>query len=294
MIRPAAFAYNPETAASNAFQSARVSDSPEEIHSRALEEFERFTEKIKAADIPLLVMDDTPEPPKPDAVFPNNWLATLPGGTLVLFPMQSPLRRRERRMDIIETLKKQFLIQKIHDWSVHEKENRFLEGTGSMILDHEARIAYAARSPRTDATLFSEFCRIFDYQPVLFHANDATGKAIYHTNVMMSVSPGVAVICLESITDSRERNIVKESLLKSGKEPVEVGLTEMENFACNTLGVFNRQQERYFLLSTRAYQSLSHRNRKKLERYGTLLHSDLEHIETTAGGSARCMVAELF
>ncbi len=294
MIRPAAFGYNPETAASNVFQHTVSAAESENIGTKAIREFDRFAEKIKAAGIPLLVIDDTPEPPKPDAVFPNNWLATLPEGVLLLFPLLSPLRRLERRAEIIEMLKKHFIINKYSDWSGYEKENRFLEGTGSLVFDHKARVAYAARSPRTDEVLFLKFCNAYGYRPVLFNATDAMGKAIYHTNVMMSICAEAAIICLESMADIRERQEVKDCLLQSGKEIVEVGFNEMENFACNTLRVFNRQKKSFFLLSTRALQSLSLRNRKKLEKFGQILHSDLENIEKAGGGSARCMMAELW
>lgn len=294
MIRPVRFGYNQQTAVNNAFQSAPDhSELEEHIQAAALKEFDHFVKQLQEVGIPLLIIQDTDHPHTPDSIFPNNWMTTHADGRVVLFPMFAENRRLERKDSVIRTVEEQFKTENLIDLSVYESENRFLEGTGSFILDREHRIAYACLSPRTDEQLFRTFCAQLNFQPIVFRANDTRGIPIYHTNVMMCVADQYAVINLQSI-DSKDRENVARTLKKSGKTVIEITQDQMDAFAGNMLQLFNKELQPYLVMSTQAYHSLNHEQIKLLESFNPILHVPIDTIERHGGGSARCMMAELF
>lgn len=289
LIRPANFAFNEETRASNVFQKA-LSEDAETVRQRASLEFETFASQLKSHGVNVFDFDDTPSPVKTDAVFPNNWVSFHADGTVVLYPMLSNNRRLERRADIIESLKDKFQITNIIDLSIYESENLFLEGTGSIVFDHSNKIAYAALSARTDKELFLNLCEKLNYKPVIFTAHDRSGSEIYHTNVMMCIGEDFAVICLESITDEGERANVFSKLATTGHEVVDLTFDQMNSFAGNMLLVRND----LLVMSQSAHRSLTAAQKLALEKYCELLPLAIPTIETVGGGSVRCMIAEIF
>ncbi|RFM26483.1 citrulline utilization hydrolase CtlX [Deminuibacter soli] len=291
MIRPVQFTYNAQTAVNNAFQ---VEGAQADAQQKALGEFDRMVTLLRDNGVQVTVIDDTPEPHTPDSLFPNNWLSFHPGGTMVLYPMFAPNRRLERSEAIINRMKQEQGIANVIDLSGFEKEQRFLEGTGSMVLDRDQGIAYACLSPRTDKKVLQEFAKKLKYEPVIFHATDKNNKPIYHTNVMMCVADHYVVICLESIRDVAERSDVIATINGTEKEAVLITLDQMNHFAGNMLQVLGKDGEPLLVMSTQAYQSLTEDQLKTLENYNRIIHSDLHTIETNGGGSARCMMAEVF
>jgi len=292
MIRPASCGYNPQTAASNAFQKPIEKLSAEEIRARAVMEFDNLVEILRRRDINVFVVEDTPEPAKPDAVFPNNWISFHPDGTVFLYPMLSEKRNAERRTDIIETLKQDFQIGRTVDLS--DGENRILEGTGSMVFDHPNRIVYACLSPRTDKILLEKFAPLIGYKPVIFVSTDENDAEIYHTNVVMCVGERLAVICLGTIKNLAERKLVAESLAKTNHETIEISFAQMNRFAGNMLEVRSRQNVNYLLMSASAHESLTEKQIDKIQRHARILSANVETIEAVGGGSVRCMLAEIF
>jgi len=292
LVRPAHFGFNAQTAISNAFQNK----PPEagRVSKKALAEFDAFAQKLSEAGIDVTLINDSASPIKPDAVFPNNWLSTHADGTLVLYPMCAPNRRHERRADTVEDLKKRFYVKNIVDLSHYETENRFLEGTGSLVFDHIKKIAYACLSSRTDKGLLFELAALLKYTPHCFHAYDKARKAIYHTNVMMCVGEKFAAVCSESITDTNERLELLDSLRNGGRETLEINREQMNGFAGNMLELKKNDGAGLLVLSGAAYSCLSARQRKVLEKHVELLPLAIPTIETIGGGSARCMIAELF
>lgn len=294
MIRPVRFAFNEQTAESNAFQSVEIATKTKEAaQQEALEEFEHMVSQLTAAGVEVTVYEDTPEPFTPDSIFPNNWISFHQSGKVVLYPMQAPNRRLERRMDIIENLKKRYHVEEIIDLSSFEQEGKYLEGTGSMVLDRRYKIAYACLSPRTHEDVLEAFARETGYKIVKFNAVDAGGKPVYHTNVVMCVGDSFAVVCLQSIQDPDERLMVREELEKTGKQVIEITLEQMNSFAGNMLLVNNKRGEKLLVMSTQAFESLSAKQRDEIDDYAVLLHFDLSVIEGNGGGSARCMMAEV-
>lgn len=295
MIEPVAFGYNAQTAENNYFQ---VNSENENTQTKALTEFNAFVGKLREKGVNVVVIKDTLEPHTPDSIFPNNWVSFGKNGKVVLYPMFAPNRRDERRQDILDELKnKGFEINEIIDFTTSEKENKFLEGTGSMIFDHENKIAYGSVSLRLDEGLFRDFCEKMDFTPVVFHSFQTAGGErlpIYHTNVMMCVADKFAVICLDTIDDEAERNEVVESLQNSGKEIIEISEEQMQNFAGNMLQVHNDKGEKFLVMSQTAYNSLTSEQIQKIENYSEILYADLNTIEVNGGGSARCMLAEVF
>jgi len=289
MIRPVGFAYNPETAETNAFQQNDY--KRDNAQERALKEFNQMVRMLRDHGIHVIIIEDTVDPPTPDSIFPNNWISTHRNKNVVLYPMQAVSRRFERRADIVNQLAELYVMEDIVDMTAYEKDNKFLEGTGSMVLDRERKLCYACLSPRTDKELVNEFCKKLEYTPVLFHAFDQNGIPVYHTNVIMSVGHDYLVICAESITDEVERNHVRTI---SGLPVIEISLEQMNNFAGNMLEVTGKNEEYYLVMSTRAYQSLLPNQITELEKHAAILHSPLETIEELGGGSARCMMAEIF
>ncbi|QIL77598.1 citrulline utilization hydrolase CtlX [Hymenobacter sp. HDW8] len=295
LVRPVQFGFNTETAASNHFQQTIAGLEQEAIQQQAFAEFDAAVTKLRAHGVRVLVFDDTPAPPKPDAVFPNNWLTLHPDGRVVLYPMHAPNRRAERRPDILDSLGSQFTIQEVIDLSFHEQEGRFLEGTGSIIFDHEHRVAYAGLSPRTDANLFQQVTSLLGYRPVAFRATDAQGHAIYHTNVMLCVGGKFAVICLESITDPAEQAAVSDSLVSTEHEIVAISLAQVAHFAGNMLTLQPAAAgPELLIMSQSAHDALTNDQRQILSRYCKLVPLPIPTIETIGGGSARCMLAEVF
>ncbi len=291
MIRPHRFFSNPETAADNAFQREIAAEDSDDISRRAQKEFDDAAQSLRGAGVIVHVFEDTPSPEKPDAIFPNNWFSTHADGRIVLYPMYSPARRRERRSDVIDTLRKNYRVTEIVDYSDYEKQDRFLEGTGSMVLDHPNRIAYVSLSKRSDRELVEKFCGDFGYESVVFESASGDGRPIYHTNVMLCVGSNFALAGLEMITDPRARKKVHDRLQATGREVIELSRNQIENFAGNALEL--RGNGKVLVLSERAVANLSTDQRATIEKEATLLPLSLPTIEF-AGGSARCMMAEIF
>lgn len=291
MVRPARFDFNPETAVNNVFQ--RRSDA-DDVNERARLEFDGFVEKLRSRGLDVMVVDDTPEPHTPDSVFPNNWISMHSNGTVCLYPMYAPNRRLERDPLIVSRIAERFKVRKVVDLTRFEKEGLFLEGTGSMVLDRENRIAYACLSERTSERVLDEFCRNLPYRKITFSSFDENGRAVYHTNVMMCLAKTFAVVCLDSVTDMKERERLKTSLERTGKEIIAIGMDQMHEFAGNMLQVSDEDDKAILVMSSRAHASLTEEQRHRIERHCEILHSPLDTIETHGGGSARCMIAENF
>ena len=294
MIRPVNFGFNPETAESNAFQNADFGKQNENnAQAVALREFDEMVSKLRLAGVNIYVVKDTETPYTPDSIFPNNWISFHANGTLITYPMQAENRRLERREEIIEKIAENFYINRRIDLSYFEAENKFLEGTGSMVLDRKFKIAYACLSPRTHEDVLQEFSSQMNYEIVKFNAVDGSGKQIYHTNVLMCIGDMFAVICLEAIPDLDERLMVRNSLEQSGKRIVEISLDQMNQFAGNMLEVKGNRGEKMLVMSKSAYQSLNAKQIDILDDYCSIHAFDLSMIEGNGGGSARCMMAEV-
>lgn len=291
MIRPAAFTYNAETAVNNAFQKNNAS---EDIQQKALQEFDAFVEKLRAAGITVTVVQDTAEPHTPDSIFPNNWISFHQDGTIVLYPMFARNRRAERKQGVKDTIARLFHVKAQLDFTGEEARERYLEGTGSMVLDRENRIAYACLSARTEQQLFEDWCRQMHYQPCSFVSKDEQGGEIYHTNVMMCVADQYVVICLDSIVALEERERVLATIQQTGKQVVEISYVQMNQFAGNMLQLENGQGQKFLVMSSSAFHALRAEQVKQLESFNPIIHADLNTIETNGGGSARCMIAEVF
>ncbi|MCO6459898.1 MAG: amidinotransferase [Saprospiraceae bacterium] len=294
MIRPAAFQFNEQTAVTNAFQTSDNMGNSEEVNIQALREFDNFVLKLKEVGVNVIVMHDTPNPIKPDAVFPNNWISFHGNGTLITYPMATANRRIERREDIITSLGLLFDIKHRYSFEASEEEGEFLEGTGSMILDRPNKIVYACLSPRTSIFLLDRFCLLMGYKLVSFFSTDANGKEIYHTNVMMAIADRYAVVCLESIKDEDKREEVRLSLESSGKEVIEITFNQVLNFAGNMLQVEGSLGQRILVMSQQAYDSLREDQINKIKQYDSILPIPIDTIEKYGGGSVRCMMAEVF
>jgi hypothetical protein len=290
MIRPVNFSFNAETATNNAFQVAGNDDGAQE---KALKEFNEFVQLLRENEIDVTVVDDTADPYTPDSIFPNNWVSFHDDGTVCLYPMYAPNRREERKPGVLEIISEKFTIINKIDFSYYEQKNLFLEGTGSMVLDRENKIAYACLSPRTDKKILEIFCDYMGYKAVVFDAADEKGRPIYHTNVMMCVADKYIVICLDSLPRKKERDEVIAVIKNSGKEIIEISFDQMNHFAGNMLQVNNSRNEKLLVMSTQAYESLSPKQVKKLSSFNKIIHSSLTTIETNGGGSARCMMAEV-
>jgi len=291
MIRPASFGFNEETAGSNAFQQNNT--NLQQAQQKAVHEFDNFVDLLKGKGVNVKVINDTQEPQKPDAIFLNNWVSFHDNGDVILYPMQAENRRRERREDAVRKLEHHFTINHIIDLSRFELENKFLEGTGSMVLDRENKIAYACLSPRTHIDVLNTFCEHLHYKPVVFTATDAGQKAIYHTNVMMCIGSAFAVICMDSIQEASVKVAVTSTLNSTGKEIVDITLEQMNHFAGNMLQVQNTEGKSLLVMSNTAHRSLTVDQIRNLEKYAEIVPANLNTIETIGGGSARCMLAEV-
>lgn len=290
MVRPASFGYNSESAETNAFQVSDEND-PVQISRLAVAEFDSMVELLRAHDIDVTVVDDTPTPPKPDAVFPNNWISFHQDGRVILYPMQPPSRRVERRLDIIEWLRKDYVISEVLDESTHEQNQFFLEGTGSLVFDHINRIAYACRSPRTNEELVKRICAHLNYKPIVFNAVDEKGVPIYHTNVMLCVGSKFVVICLDSIHSETDQDAVLDSFATTGHKVVAISYDQMRNFAGNMIEVRDKAGQPYVLMSQAAFDSLLPGQIDAISKFVEPLPIPIPTIERYGGGSVRCMVA---
>ncbi len=295
MVEPIAFGYNAETAENNYFQ---VEQKETDIQQKALSEFKNFVEKLQAKGINVITVKDTIDPHTPDSIFPNNWVSFHQDGKVVLYPMFASNRRVERREDIIETIKNEgFSVSEIDDWSLPEVQGHYLEGTGSMIFDHDHKIAYGSVSLRLDENLFKEFCEKYGFKPVVFHSYQTVENErlpIYHTNVMMCVADQFVVICLDCIDDELEREKIQEVIKSTNKEIIEISEDQLQQFAGNMLQVQNDQGEKFLVMSETAFKSLNSEQVSNIEKYCEIIHADLNTIEVNGGGSARCMLAEVF
>jgi hypothetical protein len=285
------FGFNAQTAVNNAFQVAGAGDAAQE---KARSEFDNFVTVLRSNGVDVTVINDTPQPHTPDSIFPNNWISFHEPDTICLYPMFAENRRQERKPPVIQQLQQTFTITNTLDFSGYEKDHLFLEGTGSMVLDRDNKIAYACLSPRTHQPVLDDFCRKMGYRPVLFTSVDGAGKPVYHTNVIMCVADKYVVMCLDSLPNHEENKMVQEMIGNTGKELIRISPDQMNHFAGNMLQVQNNAGEKLLVMSSQAYKSLDAEQIKKLESYNPLLHAPLTTIETNGGGSARCMMAEIF
>jgi len=295
MIEPVSFNYNTETAINNYYQINNTALSKEEIQQKALKEFKEFVSLLRSKNINVIVFKDTENPKTPDSIFPNNWVSFHIDGEIVLYPMYAKNRRLERRNDIIQKLRDDFIVTKINDFSYYENQELYLEGTGSMILDRENKICYAAISDRTNKNIVNDFCNQLNFKPILFTSNqDVRGKrlAIYHTNVMMCITTNFAIVCLDSIDCNEEKDRVIDILNETKKEIISISEEQTNKFAGNMLEV--KGDKKYLVMSKSAYSCLTENQIKKINKYCEILYSDLSTIEDYGGGSARCMMAEIF
>lgn len=298
MVRPVNFRMNEQTAVNNYYQKVLDNITPQTVQQQALQEFDAFVKKLQSVGIKVIVVQDTKEPDTPDSIFPNNWISFHESGDVALYPMFAENRRLERREDVLELLEKEgFHIENVVDYTSAEEEDIFLEGTGSLLLDRQHSKAYCALSPRADEELFIEFCEDFEFTPVVFTAYqtvDGKRMPIYHTNVIMCLGEDFAVICLDCIDDKAERKNVLKNLKDDDKEVIVITEEQVVQFAGNMLHVKNSEGKRFVVMSNAAYQSLTKEQLQKLEKQGELLYSSLDTIEACGGGSARCMMAEVF
>ena len=294
MIRPVRFESNPETAASNRFQG-RSGESPEAQQAAATKEFESLVAALRDNGVEVIDVEDTAEPHTPDSIFPNNWISFHADGRVVLYPMEAQNRRTERRMDVVERLDAElgFIVREIVDLSHHEQAGHFLEGTGSMVLDRANRVAYACLSSRTQLDPLGDFAQRMDYDVVAFEAVDRGGAPIYHTNVLMNVGEKIAVICEEAISREEQRSAVLQQLRDSGHQVISLSYDQLDAFAGNMLELCTQGGERLIAMSQQAFESLTPKQRSMLEQNGKVIAVPIDRIEASAGGSVRCMLAEV-
>jgi hypothetical protein len=298
MIRPVAFRMNEQTAVNNYYQKVLDNTTPATVNAKAQKEFDAFVEKLQKVGVNVIVVDDKLDPDTPDSIFPNNWISFHENGDVTLYPMFAENRRLERREDILDIIEDRgFVVNEIMDYTSAEEDGFFLEGTGSILLDRDNAKAYCALSPRADEELFIEFCEDYDLAPVIFEAYQTVNgerKHMYHTNVMMCIAETFAIICADCIDDKQERKMVLDNLKADGKDIILVTEDQVNNFAGNMLQVKGKDDKRYLVMSNSAYQSLTKSQIHKIEEHCEILHANLDTIEACGGGSARCMMAEVF
>jgi hypothetical protein len=292
MIRPVSFGYNAETAVNNSFQVN--TGNFQETASKAILEFDAFVQKLRDNGVDVLVYQDIIDPHTPDSIFPNNWISFHEEGIICQYPMFAENRRKERNNAVIQLVKENFKVKEQVDFTYFEAENLYNEGTGSMVLDRDHKIAYACLSPRTDVKPLQAFCKEMQYKAVCFNAFGENGNPIYHTNVMMCVADRYVVICLDAITNPQEKLMVSESITGTGKKIIPISIAQMNNFAGNMLQVVNNKGQKILVMSHQAYESLYDEQADELESFNPILYASLNTIETNGGGSARCMMAEVF
>jgi hypothetical protein len=291
MVRPYQFYFNQQTAANNFFQSNINIENANEL---AIAEFDAMVEKLRAHQIKVNVVQDTKDPSTPDSIFPNNWVSTHTNGTLCLYPMYAENRRAERKSSVIEFLQSNYKIENTLDLTDLEKEGIFLEGTGSMVLDHQNKIAYGCLSERLDKNAFNEWCDKMQFKPIAFKAVDDKAQPIYHTNVLMCMANQFVVICSDSIPNEQERQMLLDSFAQTNKEVIEISQDQLNHFAGNMLQVFDITEKPHLIMSEQAYKSLHTAQLKSLEKYNPLLPISIPTIEALGGGSTRCMMAEIY
>ena len=294
MVKPVNFTYNPQTAEDNVFMNKQDNLSPEQIQKKAMNEFETFIKKTEEAGIKVTVFDDKPEPHTPDSIFPNNWVSFHQNEKIIVYPIKAENRRLEKRKDIVEGIGNLYNNVEVIDLSKFEADNQFLEGTGSLVLDRYNEIAYACLSQRTHIEVLKGFCELTGYTPVSFTGLSEKEEEIYHTNVMMGLGIGFAVVCLDSIRDEQEKKKLKESLESTGFEIIPLSFHQMNNFAGNLLQVISKDGTPYVILSKRAYDSLSPEQIAIMKKHSEILPIPIDIIEVIGGGSVRCMMAEVF
>ncbi len=293
MIRPASFSYNDQTAANNYFQE-KINITSETLQQYVLVEFDAMVRELKQAGIEVIVINDTPEPQKPSAIFPNNWLSTTPEGKIIIYPMFAQNRRLERRADIIQQLENDFIVQEKQNWSGEENEGRYLEGTGSLIIDHTNKIIYAAISERTNLTVLEKVATKNNFQAIAFLAMDEQGRPVYHTNVLMTLGEKFCVLCEEAIEEEWELIAIRQLLISTGHTIIPISRKQMSAFAGNMLEVKNKAGEPILILSLTAYESLTEEQKNQLGSFAKLLPISVPTVEQAEGGSVRCMIAEIF
>lgn len=294
MIRPANFGFNTDTASTNAFQSHEIPSGQLPVAQIARSEFDRLVELLRHEGVDVLVFEDTADPVKPDAVFPNNWITTHADGSLITYPMHAPNRRAERREDILQDLEARFEVTQRYSFDSFETQGLILEGTGSMILDRVNHIVYACLSPRTGIELLDKFCLLKQYTKVIFHARDPEGTPVYHTNVIMALGMDVAVVCLECIPDEGEKILLTETLARTSKTILEIRWDQVCRFAGNMLQVRNKEGQALWVMSDAANKSLTGTQRNLLSLHSKIISSPIPTIEQYGGGSVRCMLTEVF
>ena len=297
MMEPVAFRYNEQTAANNYYQQILDNLTPEQIQEKALSEFTDFVNILREKGVDVIVIKDTVNPDTPDSIFPNNWVSFHEDGVVAFYPMYAENRRDERREDILDVLvdDHDFKVKYIKDFTKFEERGKYLEGTGSMVLDRENKLCYASISIRTDEQAVLQFCDEFDYTPVCFTSNqevDGERMEIYHTNVMMCIADKYAIVCLDTVDDKEERKWLKSSLEDSGKEIIEITEVQKHRFAGNMLQLMG--DEKYLVMSKSAHESLTQDQIERIEKYNSIISSSLDTIEACGGGSARCMMSEIF
>ena len=290
MVRPYQFYFNQQTAANNFFQSNINIENANEL---AIAEFDVMVAQLRAHQIKVNVVQDTKDPSTPDAIFPNNWISTHAGGTLCLYPMYAENRRAERKSKVLDFLYSNYKIQNVLDLTDLEKEGKFLEGTGSMVLDHQNKIAYGCLSERLDKEAFTNWCDKMQFNPITFKAVDDKAQPIYHTNVLMCMGNQFVVICLESIPNELEKQMLLESFLQTNKEVIKISQDQLNHFAGNMLQVFDMHEKPHLIMSEQAHASLHPAQIKSLEKYNPILPISIPTIEALGGGSTRCMMAEI-
>jgi len=291
MVRPYQFYFNQQTAANNFFQSNINIENANEL---AIAEFDTMVEKLRAHQIKVNVVQDTKDPSTPDSIFPNNWISTHAGGTLCLYPMYAENRRAERKLSVIEFLQANYKIENVLDVTDLEKEGKFLEGTGSMVLDHQNKIAYGCLSERLDKESFISWCDKMQFKAICFNAVDDKAQPIYHTNVMMCMGNQFVVICLDSIPNETEKQMLLDSFVQTQKEVITISQDQLNHFAGNMLQVFDTTEKPHLIMSEQAYNSLKTEQVKSLEKYNPILPISIPTIEALGGGSTRCMMAEIY
>ncbi|MEO1253266.1 MAG: arginine deiminase-related protein [Bacteroidota bacterium] len=297
MVRPISFRKNEETAANNYFQQDEDKTSPDEIQKRALAEFDLFVEKLREKGVEVYVFEDQESDKTPDSIFPNNWISFHDDGTILTYPMFAENRRLERREDVIKKLQETFLVNMVQSFAHWENKGKYLEGTGSMILDRPNKVTYASISDRTNEDVLRIFCEKTGYESVTFTSYQTVGDKrlpIYHTNVMMALGEDYTIVCLDCIDNEVERERLIFALQKTGKEIIEISEDQMHQFAGNMLQVMNDRNERFTVMSLAAYDSLRPKQIEALEKYGEIIYSPIPTIEKLGGGSVRCMMAEVF
>jgi hypothetical protein len=290
MVRPDYFGFNSETAQSNAFQKDVLICENQHVRRDAMSEFDNFVDTLRSRVIDILVFDSPKNTQTPDAVFPNNWISMHEDGKLILYPMLTKNRRIERNPIIVDEISKKFKVTEVIDLSGEEERGRILEGTGSVVFDHVNKMAYANQSARTNRSLFYDVCGLLGYTGVFFKATDGQGMDIYHTNVLMTIGSGYAVICVEAIDKDDVAEVIN-SLQGSGLEVVEISYGQMNSFAGNMIELQSRNGDNCLVMSQTAFHILNKLQKERLSKYAKLVYSDISTIESVGGGSARCMIA---